>query len=240
MKSLLTLVVLVGVVGTAYADKFPASGPCDDVDACEKACKANKKGACYWGGVLIIQAGMQEGDDARALALFDKACAKADVDGCWQSANLVWQKESRELKTAGAKTFAAFQKACTKGHARACMRLADIQAANEGDAKMQKAAAASRAKGVKLLEARCKAKMARACSWAAEMYESGLDGVKLDHVKAQAFRDKRCVLDTGSKCPPPEPPPPPPGPPHTKPMTKKGADPGPTKVDSVPTKPVTP
>jgi hypothetical protein len=112
---------------------------------------------------------------------------------------------------------------------------------------MQKAAAASRAKGVKLLEGRCKAKMVRACSWVAEMYESGLDGVKLDHAKAQVFRDKRCVIETGKKCPvAPTPPPPPPqvnkpdDGPKTKPATKKGADPGPVKVDSVPTKPVTP
>src|SRR5262245_10932540 len=104
MKSLLLFVVLMGV---AHADKFPATGPCDDVDACEKVCKAGKKGTCYWGGVLIIQAVMKDGDEARALALFDKACAKGEVDGCWQSANLVWQKESRELKTAGAKTLAA-------------------------------------------------------------------------------------------------------------------------------------
>src|SRR6187200_1716626 len=91
MKSLLLIVALSGV---AYADKFPASGPCDDVDACETACKANKKGTCYWGGVLILQSAVDEESKPRALALFDKACVKNDAEACWQSANIVWQIES--------------------------------------------------------------------------------------------------------------------------------------------------
>jgi hypothetical protein len=229
MKSLVLLVLLVGV---AHADKFPATGPCDDVDACEKACKANKKGTCYWGGVLIVQTAKQD-DEPRALAMFDKACGKGEADACWQSANLVWYKESRD-KGDGSKARAAFQKACGKNHARACLRLADIAAAAEGDAKSQKLAATSRAKGVKLLERKCAAKMARACSWVAELYESGMDGIKLDHAKAQAFRDKRCAIDTGKKCPPPEPPPPPPGTPQTK------QAPAPTKAAPAPNKAATP
>jgi TPR repeat protein len=211
MKSLL---LLVGLAGVAYADKFPASGPCDDVDACEKACKASTKGACYWGGVLTLQGPFDEEQHKRGLAMFDKACAKNDADACWQSANLVWQFESKELKTAGPKTYAAFQKACNKNHARACMRLGDIAAAAE-DAKSKKLAVTVKVKGAKLLEQRCtKAKLVRACTWAASLYESG-EGVKQDAKKATALRDKRCMIETGSKCPPPEPPPPP-----SRPMTK--------------------
>ena len=156
---------------------------------------------------MIIQAGAKDEDEARALVLFDKACAKGEPDGCWQSANLVWYKESRE-KSDGSKARAAFQKACNKNHARACMRLGDIAAASE-DEKSQKLAATVRAKGLKLLEGKCKAKMARACSWAAELYDSGMLGIKQDTTKAQAFRDKRCVIETGKACPPPAPPPPP-------------------------------
>jgi TPR repeat protein len=200
MKSLLLLVALVSV---AHADKFPASGPCEDADACEKACKANQKGTCYWGGVLLMQKAVGDDWQGRALALFDKACTKGDAEACWQSANLTWHHDSRTLKASGPNTFAAFQKACNKNHARACMRLADIAAAAEGDAKKQKLAATSKAKGVKLLEAKCmKAKMARACTWAAGMYEAG-DGVKQDAKKAAALRDKRCVIETGFACPPP-------------------------------------
>ena len=224
MKSLLLVVALLGI---AHADKFPPSGPCDDIDACEKACKANTKGSCYWGGVLVLQAPFDEANRPRALAMFDKACAKGDADGCWQSANIQWHIDSKELKTAGPKTHAAFQKACTKNHARACMRLADIVASDEGNAKSQKQAASLRAKGVKLLEGKCNAKMARACSWVADMYESGLDGVTLNPKKAQAFKDKRCVIETGKKCAPPPPPPPPPqvpvqeSRPHTKPAIRE-------------------
>ena len=202
MKSLLLLVVLVSV---AHADKFPATGPCDDVDACEKACKAGKKDSCYWGGALIIQKGVKEEDEAHAMTLFDKACAKGHADACWQSANLVWYKESRE-KGDGTKARAAFQKACNKNHARACMRLADIVAADEGNAKSQKLAATLRTKGLKLLEGKCNAKMARACGWVGELYESGLDGITMNHDKAAAFRDKKCVIETGSKCKAPVPP----------------------------------
>src|SRR5262245_26850203 len=109
MRSLVYSVCLAGLVGVAHDDKFPSSGPCEDVDACEKACKANAKGSCYWGGVLLIQKGLDVGDEVRALALFDKACSKGEADACWQSANLVWHQDSRELHKSGPKTFAAFQ-----------------------------------------------------------------------------------------------------------------------------------
>jgi hypothetical protein len=216
MKSLIMVLALVSV---AHADSFPKEGPCEDADACEKACKANKKGTCYWGGVLLLQSPVDETVQPRALALFDRACTKGDADACWQSANLVWQIDSRD-KGDGTKPRAAFQKACTKNHARACIRLGEIAAA-ASDAKSQKLAATSKAKGIKLLEQKCtKQKMVRACSWAAELYESA---DKPDAKKAAALRDKRCMIETGTVCPPPAPPPPP-RPPMTKPMTKKGAD----------------
>jgi hypothetical protein len=214
MKSLLLILVLVGV---AHADSFPPSGPCDDVDACEKACKANKKGTCYWGGVLVLQAAVDETREPRALALFDRACTKGDADACWQRANLIWQQDSRD-KGDGSKPRAAFQKACNKNHARACIRLGEISAAAT-DAKSQKLAMVSKAKGIKLLEQKCtKGKIVRACSWAAELYDSAEYG-KPDPKKAAALRDKRCMIETGKVCPPPEPPPPP----MTKPMHRKGA-----------------
>lgn len=198
MKSLLVVALLCGV---AYADKFPAEGPCEDVDACEAACAKNKRGTCYWGGVLALQSAVDETQQARAHVLFDKACARGDADACWQSANLVWHEESK-TGAAGAKTRAAFQKACNKNHARACWRLGEIAAAST-DAKSQKLALASKAKGAKLLEAKCmKAKMARACSWVAEIYQAG-DGVKQDPKKVTALRDQRCIIETGTKCPPP-------------------------------------
>jgi TPR repeat protein len=132
----------------------------------------------------------------------------------------VWNIESKELKTSGPKTFAAFQKACGKNHARACMRLGDIAAAFPDDAKKQKLAATSKTKGVKLLEAKCtKAKMVRACSWAAEMYEGG-EGVKQDMNKAAALREKRCRIETGSACPLPEKPLPKPPEQESRPRTK--------------------
>jgi hypothetical protein len=77
MKS---LVLLVGLMSVAYADRFPTEGPCEDADACEKACKANKKGSCYWGGVLLMQKAVGDDWQPRALALFDKACGKGDAD----------------------------------------------------------------------------------------------------------------------------------------------------------------
>lgn len=217
MKSLLVLVLMVGVT---HADKFPNSGPCEDADACEQACAKNQKGTCYWGGVLLLQSAVDETQQARALVLFDKACAKGDADACWQSANLIWHQESKDASGAGVKTRAAFQKACNKNHARACMRLGDIAGA-ASDAKSLKLAAVSKARGVKLLEQKCtKAKMVRACSWAAEIYEGG-DGVKQSAAKAKLLRDKRCQIETGKACPPPAPPPPPPRrDEYTKPMTK--------------------
>jgi uncharacterized protein len=197
------LIFVLALVSVAHADSFPPSGPCNDVDACETACKANKKGTCYWGGVLALQAAVDDTKQARALVLFDKACAKGEADACWQSANLIWYADS-SAKGDGSKPRAAFQKACNKNHARACIRLGEIAAAAT-DAKSQKLATMSKMKGVKLLEQKCtKGKVVRACSWAAELYESGEYG-KADPKKATALRDKRCVIETGKACPPPEP-----------------------------------
>jgi len=197
MKSVIALVVCAGV---AYADKFPASGPCDDVDACEMACKANKQGTCYWGGVLLLQAMFDEAAEVRALALFDRACANNDADACWQRARIVRTQEFR-AKGDGSKARAAFQKACTKNHARACMRLGDIAGA-ASDAKSKKLSATSYAKAIKLLDARCTAKMAQACSWLADIYDNGYAGAKHDAKKADAYDNKKCLIQTGNKCPP--------------------------------------
>jgi hypothetical protein len=140
------------------------------------------------------------------------------ADACWQSANLVWHQDSRD-KGDGTKPRAAFQKACNKNHARACIRLGEIAAA-ASDAKSQKLATVSKAKGIKLLAQKCtKGKVVRACSWAAELVESGEYG-KPDPKQAAALRDKRCAIETGKACPPPEPP----QQMQSKPLTRRGAD----------------
>ena len=169
--------------------------------------------------MLLVQRAVDETTQPRALKLFDRACAKGEADACWQSAVIVWSQDSRE-KGDGTKPRAAFQKACTKNHARACLTLGQIAGAAT-DAKSQKLAATSNAKGVKLLEQKCtKSKMVRACYWVASMYE-GDDRVKADPKKAAAFRDKACVIETGKACEPPPPPPPPGG---SKPVSKKKRD----------------
>ena len=183
MKS---LVFLLAMIGVAHADRFPDTGPCEDADACEKACKANKKGTCYWGGVLLVQKAVDDESQARAVVLFDKAC-KTDAEACWQSARIVLHQESK-ARGDGSKARAAFQRACNKNHARACWQLGVIAAA---DMKTQKLAATSKAKGVKLLEQRCtKQKMANACAWAADIYEAGDQGIPKDEKKAAALRSK--------------------------------------------------
>jgi uncharacterized protein len=215
-----SVLILIALLGTAHADKFPASGPCEDAEACEKACAANKKGTCYWGGVLLLQSAVDETAQSRAQALFDRACTKGDGEACWQAANLVWHQESRESGD-GSKARAAFQRACNKNHARACWRFSEINGAAT-DPKLKKLVATSRAKGLKLLEQKCtKTKWPKACGWVAAIYESGDNGVKADATKAAAFRDRRCLIDTGSKCPPPPPPAPPPRP---RPPMRGGAE----------------
>src|SRR4030095_12512700 len=83
MRYLLVLVVLARV---AHADGWPNSGPCEDVEKCEAACKKGKAGSCSWGGVLALQSAVDDEMKARGLALFDKACAKGDTEACWFAA----------------------------------------------------------------------------------------------------------------------------------------------------------
>jgi len=208
MKSLIVLVALLGV---AQADSFPTSGPCDDADACEKACAANRKGTCYFGGVLVLQlAAVDDTGLPRARKLFDRGCIKGDVEACWQGAKLLAYQEARD-KGDGSQARAAFQKVCQKNHARACLQLAGLaidvaaekKAAGTPDEKLEKQALAWAMKGAKLLEQKCtKGKMARACEWVADIYAFSSHGIKADAKKARAFYDRRCVIKTGKPCEP--------------------------------------
>ena len=91
-----SLLLLLAIAGVAHADRFPATGPCDDIAACEKACKANKKGTCYWGGVLVLQTAAED-REARAGALFGRACKKGDGEACWQAARLFEASEEGQV-----------------------------------------------------------------------------------------------------------------------------------------------
>jgi TPR repeat protein len=161
MKSLL---LLLAMLGTAYADKWPAEGPCDDAESCEKACAKNQRGTCYWGGALVMQTA-EEGREARAQKLFERACTKGDAEGCYQVARIVERAEWEELKKSGPKTLAMYKRACGKNHARACFSYASALKEG-GDAKSKKLAAAADEKGGKILAQRClKENMFAACSW---------------------------------------------------------------------------
>ncbi len=191
MKSLFFVIALASV---AYADRFPDSGPCEDAESCEAACKLNKKGTCYWGGVLVLQRAVDDSSKPRALVLFEKACTKGNVDACFQVAQLVWDGEGDDPKAV-----AAFQRACNKSHARACWTLGLILA---NDEKNLKRAGAAKAKGVRLMQDHCvRGRMSQACLWAARVYEAGDIGVKKDLRKGDLLRDRACMIDTGARCP---------------------------------------
>ena len=239
MKSLLLLVALAG---TAYADAFPHEGPCDDIEACEKACKANKAGTCFYAAVLVLQTA-EEGRELRAQKLFDRACGKGEIEACYQSARMVARVDTEDPNRA--KTLAAFSKACGKSHARACFMYAQmIKIPEEGGAKQERLALTARKKGLSLMEQRCtKNKIASACDWAASFY-SGTSWLKADPKKADALKQQACKIRTGAVCPPPGPPP---GRPPERDFTKPDSPPKPpamkpaappARVDSVPTTPV--
>jgi TPR repeat protein len=193
-----TLLLLLALCGVAHADTFPASGPCEDALACEKACATNQKGTCYWGGVLVMQSALDEIGLERARKLFDRACTKGDVDACYQTARLVDRIESKATDNKGhTKALAAYARSCAKRHARGCFDYA-FYLNDAGDAKSQKLAVAAKKKGVQVLEQRCtKDKLPRACSWVAWLYESG-DGVAKDSKKAERLKDRACQLDPSS------------------------------------------
>ncbi len=187
MKSLVLLLVMVG---TAYADKFPAEGPCDDVEACEKACAKNKKGTCYFGGVLVLQTA-DEDRYTHAQKLFERACTKGDGEACYQVARIVDRIEWDELKKSGPKALAAYKRACSKNHARACFSYASVLNA-AGDAKSKKLAAATEDKAKKLLAQRClKDDIIGACGWAYYAVEGK------DPKLAEKLRAHECELNPG-------------------------------------------
>ena len=242
MRGLLLIVALTGIARIAHADGFPTSGPCDDIESCEKACKAGKKDTCYWGGVLALQ-GTGEDRKVKGRDLFNRACTKGDADGCYQVARIDAQLPMDDDKTR-AKVRGEFDKACTKGHARACFMVVQMLISglgeSEPDAKTKKLATAAQGKGLKVLEQRCiKQKQANACDWAASLY-AGTAFTKADPKKATDLKERGCQIRTKAPCPPPAPPPPPPGRPMGKPAVKKGADTPPPGADSVTERPKPP
>ena len=211
MKSLLLLLALVAV---ARADALPHEGPCGDVDACEAACKKNKPGTCFYGGVLVLQT-VKEDRDPRAQKLFDRACTKGDGEACWQSARIVDRNDTAE-GTTRAKTRTAYQKACTRNHARACFAYAQTFERAE-DPKSKKLAVDAQKKGLSLLEQRCvKSKLAPACDWASNLY-AGTSWQPQNPKKAEDLHQRSCKIRMGAACPPP---PPPPAPAMTKQATR--------------------
>ena len=190
MKSLL---LLLAMLGTAYADTFPSSGPCDDVETCEKACAKNQKGTCYYAGVLVLQTVKEERWE-RAQKLFERACLKGDADACYQAAVAVDNIEYKELKKSGPKALAAYKRACGKNHARACFSYASVLNA-AGDDKSKALAATTEAKGNKLLAQRClKNNVVKACTWAFYTFEDK------DPKLADKLRAHGCKLDANT-CP---------------------------------------
>jgi TPR repeat protein len=189
MKSLLILLVMIG---TAYGDKFPASGPCEDIESCEAACAKNKKGTCYFGGVLVLQTAAED-RWPHAQKLFERACVKGgDGEACFQAARAVENVEWEELKKAGPKSLAAYKRACGKNHARGCFSYASVLKA-AGDDKSKKLAATTEAKGNKLLVQRClKDNMVAACGWAYYAVEGKQPKL------AERVRAHQCKLSPGS------------------------------------------
>jgi TPR repeat protein len=195
------MVVLVALAGVAYADGYPREpGPCDDVTACEAACKAGKVAMCAWGGVLA----MRDKDTlvydrvARGRAMLDKACAKGDAESCWYVARIA-DPGPRAGAAERAKAAANYERACNKQHVRACLELAAILSL-PGDDKAKRAATAASKKGSAILERRCAKKEAAACTWLASLYEEGA-ALPQDAAKATEYRERACQITSGAACP---------------------------------------
>jgi len=189
-----TLVLLLAMFGTAYAEKWPASGPCADIEACEKACAKNAKGTCYWAAVLVLQSA-EEGRWARAQKLFEKPCGRGDAEACFQAARAVENVEYEETKASGPKSLAAYKKGCDKNHARACESYGYLLDQSK-DENVKKGAASIQKKAAELFSKRCfKQNMVNACGRAAYAYEEG-SGVAKSKPTADKLRAHACKLDS--------------------------------------------
>jgi TPR repeat protein len=201
MKSLLSLVFVTAVVRIASADGYPhGPGPCENVTACEKACKSGKTAMCAYGGVLALQDPLSYDRQVRGRAMLDKACAKGDAESCWFVARIADPGEGAPA-TERIKAVGDYERACNKQHARACFGLAAVLGLGE-DEKSKKAAAAATKKAITLLDGRCTKNDAPACDWMARLYAYG-PAVPPDETKANEYRERSCQIRTGAACPPP-------------------------------------
>jgi hypothetical protein len=203
---------VMALVAVAHADGFPASGPCDDIDACEKACKGQSRGHLLLGRRARPAGCRREPQGAGTRAVRSRVLARPG-GRVLASGSVLDRDDDAALK---AKARGAYQRACNMKHARACFAFARILSL-AGDDKSKKLAEATQKKAIAILEGGCtKEKLAGACSWVAELYGSG---ALQDLAKAETFREQACQLSTGKPCPPkPEPSP---SRPHTKPYRKQ-------------------
>ena len=208
------VLVLLAISGAAFADGKPQGpGPCNDLAACEKACKAGKTKSCEWGGLLALESGISQDQRDHAFSLFDAGCKKNDGGSCWRAGLVVDPGEGAAIADRS-KARGYYDRACKNKSARACMMLGKL-VGGPGDDKALKAAAAAYKQAVAIFEQACKKQDAQACALAANLYSAGM-GVTQDAKKADELRQRACVIKSGQPCavpvkdhavrPPPRPP----------------------------------
>lgn len=177
----------------------------------DRGCRLGYTRACYYAGYALIRL---DQDEARALALMERACYGGDERGCLAAGSMYSQGSGGKKDSAlGSKLtgrgLVALQGECNEKKSESCEVLGDYYNGRYGKTIPQ---------GEKALEyygKACGAGQEDACWEAGLIYEGGLGGVKKDPAKAKSSFDVACTKGyddackkAGKKAPPAPPKPP--------------------------------
>jgi TPR repeat protein len=140
-----------------------ALGACDDVDVCEKECAAGSADRCRRLAVTYALGRGAEQDEARATALYGRACDMNDAPACVFAGQM--QEYARGVPKDDAKAAALYGRACDLGWPPGCYNLAIMVERGRGVPQ-------DRVKSADLYQMACTAGAKQACDKARQLHES--------------------------------------------------------------------
>jgi TPR repeat protein len=180
-------------------DKKPTSAPvqgteikdCDpkDLEACQRACDADKPKSCNSLGIMLKKAGPNQ-DFVKAAAAYQRGCDKGEPDACNELA--VLHHFGNGVPLDFVKAFSLYQKACDSGNAAGCSNVALSYHLARGTIRDDK-------KAVEFYQIACDAQHTPACNSLGDMYKNG-DGIPRDEAKAIKLYSAGCDLKSGISC----------------------------------------
>lgn len=166
---------------------------CASVGACTKECDASHANACTRLGLRYAGGDGVPTDEARALALYQKACDAGDGEGCQVAGATLLYTGDPAAKGYFNRAAYLYRRACDAGDGASCGELGVIvEAGSHGEPKNAEHAARLYRKG-------CEAGHATSCFYLGMAYDDG-KGVPRSAAETARWYEKACDLGDPDSC----------------------------------------